>query len=114
MAKGDKPVFSTSAGQMLEAKRGKSAKDGARSYQRATGPCKLRLETKGRGGKAVTVLFNLAMSEEEATAMMKDMQAKFGCGATLKDSAIELRGDMREKVEVHLTKLGIKSVRAGG
>jgi translation initiation factor 1 len=74
----------------------------------------MRLETGGRGGKAVTVLFNLPVDEAEARAIMKEMQGKFGCGATIKESTIELRGDVRDRVEAFFAQRGMKIIRAGG
>lgn len=74
----------------------------------------MRLETKGRGGKAVTVLFNLPFTEDEATKIMRDLQASAGCGATLKASQIELQGDRREIVESYFLQAKLKIIRAGG
>lgn len=110
MAKGgDKPVFSTNRLQSIATQSEKHP-----SYQPGNGPCKVRLETKGRAGKTVTVLFNIPVAEAEARRLMQTMQSQFGCGATLKDSTIELRGDWRDKVEAYLQSLGIKCIRAGG
>ncbi len=106
----EKPVYSTATGSN-RSKNGESSG----VYQPSSGPCKVRLETKGRGGKAVTVLFNLPFaSEAEAVSVMKAMQVSLGCGATFKNGQIELRGDMRERVAVYFAKLGLKLVKAGG
>jgi translation initiation factor 1 len=106
MAK-DRPVYSTD--------KSLNTKDVSKSnYTKSAGPTKMRLETAGRGGKAVTVLFNLPFSEEEARFMMKEMQSQFGCGATLKNSTIELRGDVKSRVEDYFAKKQLKIVRAGG
>ncbi|MBM4254216.1 MAG: translation initiation factor [Deltaproteobacteria bacterium] len=107
---GEKPIYSTATGS----NRSKNP-DSIGSYTPASGPCKMRLETKGRGGKAVTVLFNLPFAtESEAVNVMKAMQASLGCGATFKNNQIELRGDMRERVGAYFAKLGLKLVKAGG
>ena len=74
----------------------------------------MRLETKGRGGKSVTVLFNLDFEESEAKALMKDMQTRLACGATFKEGRIEMRGDLRDRVEQYFDDKGMKVVRAGG
>lgn len=100
-------VFSTDSGSH------KKEKD-AESWLKSSGPTKMRLETAGRGGKAVTVLFNLPFDELEAKALLKAMQGAFGCGGSVKDSTLELRGDMRTKVEEFFTKKSLKIVRAGG
>lgn len=105
---GSKLVFSTQSGSH---KKDEAPKD---TWVQATGPAKLRLETTGRAGKAVTVLFNLPLPQAEAESMLKAMQAAFGCGGALKDSTLELRGDVRKKVEEFFAKKGLKIVRAGG
>lgn len=104
----NKPVYSTNKTQAG------ADKNTAKDRPLASGPLKMRLETKGRAGKAVTVLFNLPMSEVEAKALMRDLQEKLGCGATFKDGSIELRGDMRDRIEAQLVAKGMKVVRAGG
>lgn len=78
------------------------------------GPLKMRLETKGRGGKAVTVLFNLPFNDQDAKKHMQAIQAAAGVGGTMKDGQIELRGDVRDKADAYFLKQGIKCVRAGG
>ncbi len=79
-----------------------------------SGPLKMRLETKGRGGKAVTVLFNLPFNEADAKKHMQAIQAAAGVGGTMKDGTIELRGDVRDKADAYFAKVGIKCLRAGG
>ena len=86
----------------------------ASSWQKSTGPAKMRLETGGRGGKSVTVIFNLPLEESEAKEVLKAMQGAFGCGGALKESTLELRGDVRLKVEAFFAKKNLKIVRAGG
>ena len=66
----------------------------------------MRIETAGRAGKSVTVLFNLPFTEDEAMALMKQLKFSFGCGATMKNSTIELQGDVRNRVRVFFTKQG--------
>ena len=72
------------------------------NYPPSKGPIKIRLEKKGRGGKTVTVLYNLPFSEEKAKTLMKALQTQCACGATFKNSVIELSGDNREKVTAFL------------
>lgn len=101
-------VFSTDSGSH------KKDKGGEGGWSKAAGPIKMRLETAGRGGKAVTVLFNLPFDEETAKSYLKSMQSAFGCGGAVKDSTLELRGDVRAKVEDFFAKKSLKIVRAGG
>lgn len=104
----NKLVFSTS--KAVE----KKSKTNQKSYVQGDGPMKMRLESKGRGGKEVTVLFNLPFSESDAKAFKRDIQGVLACGATFKNSQIELRGDLRNKVETYCKDKGMKIVRAGG
>jgi translation initiation factor 1 len=103
-----KLVFST------DTRKQPDKSDKPSKWVKSSGPAKMRLETGGRGGKSVTVLFNLPWDEVEAVKHLKSMQAGFGCGGSIKDATVELRGDVRQKVEAYLLKNGIKIVRAGG
>jgi translation initiation factor 1 len=71
--------------------------------------------TKGRGGKTVTVVKNfvgIGLPEKEKLA--KEMQKAFGVGGTVKDGQIEIQGDKREEVARILTKAGFTPMFAGG
>ncbi len=78
------------------------------------GPTKMRLESGGRGGKQVTVLFNLPFAEDEARDIMRTLQGRLGTGGTFKNGTIEFRGDVRAKVEEYFATQGLKIIRAGG
>ena len=78
------------------------------------GPCKMRLESNGRSGKKVTVLFNLPFNTEQAKEILKTLQSQMGTGGTYKDGVIEFRGDLRGRVEKFFAKNNIKIIRAGG
>jgi translation initiation factor 1 len=101
----DKLVYS-SGGKEVEKKDSKKVS----AYEPANGPCKMRLEKKGRGGKCVTVLFNLPFTEEGARNMMKAIQNKLGCGATFKNGTIEIQGDVRAKVKDFFVAQGEKII----
>lgn len=68
---------------------------------------KLRLETKGRGGKSVTVVFDLpdntAFLEELAGALKRSCAT----GGTVRAGTIELAGDVRDRARPILAKRGI-------
>jgi translation initiation factor 1 len=71
--------------------------------------------TKGRGGKTVTVVTNfvgIGLPEKEKLA--KQMQKACGTGGTVKDGRIEIQGDKREEVAKILTNAGFTPVFAGG
>jgi translation initiation factor 1 len=101
-------VYSTESGSH------KNDKEKSSAWLKSAGTAKMRLETNGRGGKAVTVLFNLPLEEGEAKELLKGMQSGFGCGGSMKDNTLELRGDVRAKVEAFFAKKNLKIIRAGG
>lgn len=75
----------------------------------------VRRETGGRGGKTVTVVdgfVGIGLPEKEQLA--KKMRAACGCGGTVKDGAIEIQGDQREKIAEILAAAGFRPVFAGG
>ena len=103
-------VWSSNGGDQ----RRTSNSDAKPSPGKNSGVTKMRLESGGRGGKQVTVLFNLPFAEAEARAIMRTLQGRLGTGGTFKNGTIEFRGDVRTKVEEFFAKQGLKIVRAGG
>ncbi len=78
---------------------------------------KIKLEKNGRGGKLVTVIFDLPMNPNFFDELTRKLKNTCGTGGTFKKDVplqIELQGDQREKAEVFLQKLGFKTKRAGG
>ncbi len=74
----------------------------------------LHRDSKGRGGKGVTLIKNLVLSEEDMTALAKKVKQACGVGGTVKDGVIEIQGENRERVAEVLTKLGYRIKLAGG
>jgi translation initiation factor 1 len=75
----------------------------------------IKRTTAGRGGKTVTLVtgfVGIGLPEKEALA--KKMRNACGCGGTVKDGAIEIQGDQREKIAQILTEAGFRPVFAGG
>jgi translation initiation factor 1 len=71
--------------------------------------------TKGRGGKTVTVVKNfVGISLAEKEKLAKEMQKACGAGGTVKEGQIEIQGDQREEVSRILTAAGFTPVLAGG
>ena len=102
-------VYSTDSGSQ------KKDKDkGTKAYAPAAGPTKMRLETKGRGGRAVTVLWNMPFTEAEIKNLMKDVQGKKACGATFKDGRIEFQGDIKEALTAYFSEKSLKLQLSGG
>jgi translation initiation factor 1 len=67
---------------------------------------RLRVEKKGRGGKTVTVVDGLPQNDEFLKKLSQDLKRACGTGGTAVDGAIELQGDLRERVRAALVKQG--------
>lgn len=74
----------------------------------------LHRDSKGRGGKAVTLIKNLVLTEADLQALAKTIKQAVGSGGTVKDGVIEIQGEHREKIAEVLRKLGYKTKMAGG
>ncbi len=74
----------------------------------------LHRESKGRGGKAVTLVKNLTLSPADMKTLAKKLKATCGSGGTVKGSIIEIQGEHREKIAVALAKMGYKVKISGG
>jgi translation initiation factor 1 len=74
----------------------------------------LHRESKRRGGKAVTLVKNLALSSADMKTLAKKLKATCGSGGTVKGNIIEIQGEHREKIAAALGKMGYKVKIAGG
>ena len=64
---------------------------------------KLRIEKTGRGGKTVTVIDGLPRNAPFAAALAQELKRGCGTGGALRDGALELQGDLRDRVRELLT-----------
>lgn len=108
MSKNSRLVYSTDRGRI-------DTKD----EHRATVPPKdstvvLSRESKGRGGKAVTLVNDLPLDGGELKSLAKDLKKLCGTGGTVKDQTIEIQGEQREKLKPFLEKKGFKVKISGG
>jgi translation initiation factor 1 len=67
---------------------------------------KLRMEKKGRGGKTVTVVDGLPRNAAFLKDLGQELKRACGTGGTVVDGAVELQGDLRERVRECLLKKG--------
>ena len=74
----------------------------------------LHRDSKGRGGKSVTLVKKLVLSETDLKDLAKTLKQVCGSGGTIKDDVIEIQGEHREKIAEALRKLGYKVKIAGG
>jgi len=59
---------------------------------------RIRLETKHRAGKAVTLISGFIGKEEDLETLSKKLKNHCGTGGSAKDNEIIIQGDNREKV----------------
>lgn len=64
------------------------------------------MEKKGRGGKTVTVVYDLPQNDQFLKELSQDLKKACGTGGTVADGGVELQGDFRERVRDILTKRG--------
>lgn len=67
---------------------------------------KLRMEKKGRGGKTVSVVYDLPRNEPFLKDLCQELKRACGTGGTVQDNTIELQGDLRDRIRECLTKKG--------
>jgi translation initiation factor 1 len=67
---------------------------------------KLRMEKKGRGGKTVTVVDGLPNNAEFLKGLCQELKRASGTGGAVADGAIELQGDLRDRVRDCLAEKG--------
>jgi len=72
---------------------------------------KVRLDTKHRAGKAVTLVEGFIGKEEDLEDLGKKLKSFCGTGGSAKDGEIIIQGDQREKVMQWFGKNGYKNVK---
>jgi len=72
---------------------------------------KVRLDTKHRAGKAVTLVEGFIGKEEDLEGLGKKLKSFCGTGGSAKDGEIIIQGDQREKVMQWFGKNGYKNVK---
>ncbi len=110
-------VYSTAHGRMCPACSKPIAEcicRAAKSLPSSDGYARVRLDTKGRKGKGVTVITGLALAPAELSAFSKDLKQRCGSGGTVKEGQIEIQGDHRALVTEELQKRGWKYKLVGG
>ncbi len=79
------------------------------------GVVRVSRESKGRGGKTVTLVRGLALAPDALAALGKRLRSACGSGGTVKDGVIEVQGDHADRVVALLQAEGVGNVkRAGG
>lgn len=72
---------------------------------------KIRLDTKQRGGKAVTLVEGFVGTDEDLQTLGKSLKNFCGTGGAAKDGEILVQGDQRDKMLQWLLKAGYKNAK---
>lgn len=70
-------------------------------------------ESKGRGGKVVSVISGLRLSEESLKKLAGDLKRLCGSGGAVKNGQVEIQGDHRDTLVDALKKLGFTVKKVG-
>ena len=110
MAKRDnRVVYSTTDGDL------RKARDPVEQARlQGGGRVKVRRETSGRRGKAVTTVSNVPLRDAELKELAGRLKKRCGVGGSVKDGVVELQGDHRDVVVEMLRGEGYDVVLAGG
>jgi translation initiation factor 1 len=68
----------------------------------------------GRGGKTATVVTGLTHDAAELERLSVELRRFIGAGGGVRDGAVEIQGDHRERLQKRLTELGYRVKLAGG
>ena len=68
----------------------------------------LHRDSKGRGGKTVTLVKKLVLSEDDLKELAKKLKQICGSGGTIKGDMIEIQGEHREKIAEALISWAIR------
>ncbi len=78
------------------------------------GPVRISRNSKGRGGKTVTLITGIPLAGSELKQLAKKLKALCGTGGTVKDNTIEIQGDHRDKLVTELAKDYPNTKASGG
>lgn len=75
---------------------------------------RVKLETKHRAGKTVTLVDGFVGTDDDAQKLGKQLKNLCGTGGSVKDGEIIVQGDHREKVLQFLLKNGYSKTKKAG
>lgn len=68
----------------------------------------------GRGGKTATVITGLPGGPDDVERLGVELRRYIGAGGAVRDGAVEIQGDHRERLQRRLVELGYRVKLAGG
>ncbi|MEE2820155.1 MAG: hypothetical protein VX915_00235 [Pseudomonadota bacterium] len=74
----------------------------------------MRRETKGRGGKEVTVIWDVPGGDAELKSLGKAIKQRIGTGGSVKNGQIVIQGDHVDTILTFLKHKGFHAKKAGG
>ncbi len=109
-------VYSTDTGRMCPGCRQSIGQClcKAEASPKTDGVVRVSLQTKGRGGKSVTLVKGLPLGALELAALAKQLRSACGTGGTVKDGVVEVQGDHVATVMAALQKQNHVVKRSGG
>jgi translation initiation factor 1 len=107
----NRSVWSSDQGDLRKSRHGTP---GVKSVPPHEQTLYLHRDSKGRGGKSVTLVKKLVLSEDEMKALATKLKHICGSGGTVKEGVIEIQGEHRENIAEALKKMGYKVKIAGG
>lgn len=87
---------------------------GEKTAPKGDGIVRVQRQTKGRGGKAVTVVTGLELDRSALSQLLKELKRRLGTGGAVKQFDLEIQGDRRTEVAAELEKQGFKVKLSGG
>jgi translation initiation factor 1 len=63
---------------------------------------KLRVEKAGRGGKTVTVVYDLPSNQTFLKGLASELKRACGAGGAVVENTIEIQGDLRDRIRIAL------------
>lgn len=107
MSKNSRLVYSTDQGRIADDKPSLTPPEG-------DGVVRIFKSTKGRGGKAVSVVSGTGLDAAGLKKLAKELKQLCGTGGSVKDWDIEIQGDVRDKLKTALEARGFTVKLAGG
>jgi translation initiation factor 1 len=115
------PVYSTDGGRVQRPSPHNRAVPSARPAAPARpgnppddGVVRIQRDSKGRGGKTMTVVTGLPGPEADLDALLRSLKASLGTGGTREGRTLAFQGDQRERLLAALAARGYRPKLAGG
>ncbi len=110
----DRIVYSTESGDLREKSKNERESRTSRTRTKNDGIVRVQKESKGRGGKTVSVVYGLPLPGIELSNLAAKLKRGCGAGGSVKDRTIIIQGDKVEFIIQFLQNEGFAVKRAGG